>query len=101
MAHKQAVLTDANQAYGEMLDRTLGPLLVAGVGEVLQLLTGSGPVDPQSLFERFLPPHNAEAGNDPFAAVERELLTLSAQRQGTEQQDENQPSCLFFHDKQG
>ena len=37
---------------------------------MLEAFTGSGPVDPQSLFERFLPPHDRSAGNDRFAAVE-------------------------------
>jgi len=45
-------------------------LLFAGLAKVLEVMTGSGPVDPQALFERFLPPHDRGTGTDPFAAVE-------------------------------
>ena len=45
-------------------------LLFAGLAKVLEVMTGSGPIDPQSLFERFLPPHDRTAGSDPFSAVE-------------------------------
>ena len=44
-------------------------LLFAGLAKVLEIMTGTGPVDPQALFERFLPPHK-RAGSDPFVAVE-------------------------------
>jgi membrane protein len=47
------------------------------VAKVLELLTGTGPMDPQSLFERFLPPHEREAGSDPFAAVETILAQIT------------------------
>ena len=52
-------------------------LLFAGLAKVLEIVTGSGPVDPQALFERFLPPHN-RAGSDPFAAVELILGKLTS-----------------------
>ena len=45
-------------------------LLFAGLGVLLQWLVGAGPADPAQLFERFLPPHDATAGHDPFAAIE-------------------------------
>lgn len=51
-------------------------LLFAGLAKVLEIVSGSGPVDPQSLFERFLPPHNSSSG-DPFAAVEVILVKLT------------------------
>lgn len=45
---------------------------------MLETVTGSGPVDPQALFERFLPPHNRGTGSDPFAAVEAILGKLTS-----------------------
>ena len=36
-------------------------------------MTGSGPIDPRQLFERFLPPHNLSSGSDPFSTVEAML----------------------------
>jgi len=44
-------------------------LLFAGLARVLQGLAGTGPIDPQELFERFLPPH-AQGPGDPFQTVE-------------------------------
>jgi membrane protein len=44
---------------------------------VLELVAGSGPMDPQALFERFLPPHDRTAGSDPFTAVEIALVSLT------------------------
>lgn len=45
-------------------------LLFAGLGQLLQVLAGTGPIDPQNLFERFFPPHSTAAGQDPFAPIE-------------------------------
>ena len=51
--------------------------MFAGLAKLLELLTGSGPMDPQALFERFLPPHDRSAGSDPFTAVEATLGSLT------------------------
>jgi membrane protein len=53
-------------------------LLFAGLAKVLELVAGSGPIDPQALFERFLPPHDRVAGNDPFSAVEAMLGQITS-----------------------
>lgn len=44
-------------------------LLFAGLAKVLQGIAGTGPIDPQQLFERFLPSHIQGPG-DPFLTVE-------------------------------
>jgi membrane protein len=44
-------------------------LLFAGLARLLQGIAGTGPIDPQQLFERFLPPH-AQGDGDPFKTVE-------------------------------
>lgn len=51
-------------------------LLFAGLGVLLQSLEGGGSLDPASLFERFLPPHNSFPGLDPFATIESILGRL-------------------------
>jgi membrane protein len=51
-------------------------LLFAGVAQILQLIAGTGPMDPQALFERFLPPHVSGAV-DPFQTVEATLGRLT------------------------
>jgi membrane protein len=40
----------------------------------------TGPVDPNQLFHRFLPPHNTTAGADPFAVIERVLSRITERR---------------------
>jgi membrane protein len=51
-------------------------LLFAGVAQLLQLIAGTGPIDPEVLFERFLPPH-ARGTLDPFQTVEVVLGRLT------------------------
>ncbi|HEY7818175.1 MAG TPA: YhjD/YihY/BrkB family envelope integrity protein, partial [Vicinamibacteria bacterium] len=51
-------------------------LLFAGLGIILQWLEGGSSLDPQTLFERFLPPHNTFPGMDPFATIESILGRL-------------------------
>lgn len=51
-------------------------LLFAGLGQILQRIAGTGPIDPQALFERFLPPH-AVGELDPFRTVEAVLGKLT------------------------
>jgi membrane protein len=51
-------------------------LLFAGLGLLLQWVEG-GAVDPSSLFERFLPPHDVTPGRDPFATIEAILGKLT------------------------
>jgi len=52
-------------------------LLFAGLGQVLQIIAGTGPIDPRLLFERFFPPHDTSAGSDPFATIEEILAKLT------------------------
>lgn len=52
-------------------------LLFAGLGQLLQFLAGSGPIDSRVLFERFFPPHDVSLGHDPFATIEDILLRLT------------------------
>ena len=52
-------------------------LLFAGLAQLLQGLADTGPIDPQQLFERFLPSHDRTPGADPFAAVEAVLARLT------------------------
>lgn len=52
-------------------------LLFAGLALLLQGIADTGPVDPQQLFERFLPPHSTLPGADPFATVEAILVRLT------------------------
>ncbi|HEY9381935.1 MAG TPA: YihY/virulence factor BrkB family protein [Gemmatimonadales bacterium] len=52
-------------------------LLFAGLGQLLQLLAGTGPVDSRILFERFFPPHNTAPNLDPFTTVEEILARLT------------------------
>jgi membrane protein len=61
-------------------------LLVVGLTELAQATAGGasiggGPVDPNQLFHRFLPPHDTTPGADPFAIIER-ILTRITQRRG-------------------
>ena len=51
--------------------------MFAGLARLLQGIAHTGPVDPQQLFERFLPPHNTAPGADPFATVEAILARLT------------------------
>lgn len=53
-------------------------LVFAGIAKLLELIAGSGPIDPQALFERFLPPHETSAGADPFSAVEAMLGQITS-----------------------
>ncbi len=52
-------------------------LLFAGLAWLLQGISGSGPIDPRELFERFLPPHDRSIGSDPFASVEAVLARIT------------------------
>lgn len=52
-------------------------LLFAGLGQVLQFIAGTGPVDAQVLFERFFPPHDTRSGSDPFITIELMLARLT------------------------
>ena len=47
------------------------------MGQLLQLIEGTGPIDPRVLFERFFPSHNVQPGLDPFAAIEEILARLT------------------------
>lgn len=47
-------------------------LLFAGLAQILQAIANTGPIDPQALFERFLPPHSQFAV-DPFETIEKVL----------------------------
>ena len=51
-------------------------LLFAGLARILQGIAGTGEMDPQQLFERFLPPHLSGA-LDPFRTVEAVLGRLT------------------------
>jgi membrane protein len=50
-------------------------LLFAGLAQILQAIANTGPIDPQTLFERFLPPHPGAV--DPFETVEKVLGDLT------------------------
>jgi membrane protein len=52
-------------------------LLFAGLGQLLQFLAGTGPIDQRILFERFFPPHDTRPGLDPFETVEQVLARLT------------------------
>ena len=52
-------------------------LLFAGLTGVLPWISGSGPIDPRTLFERFLPPHDLTSGADPFTTVEVVLARIT------------------------
>jgi membrane protein len=52
-------------------------LLFAGLGQLLQFISGTGPVDPRVLFERFFPPHDIRPGMDPFTTIEEILARLT------------------------
>ncbi len=52
-------------------------LLFAGLGQLLQFLAGSGPLDSRMLFERFFPPHDTSPGRDPFSTIEQILARLT------------------------
>jgi YihY family inner membrane protein len=52
-------------------------LFFAGLGQLLQVVAGTGPVDPKLLFERFFPPHDITPGRDPFMAIEEILGRLT------------------------
>jgi membrane protein len=52
-------------------------LLFAGLGQLLQVIAGTGPIDPQLLFERFFPPHDTRSGQDPFITIELILARLT------------------------
>jgi len=52
-------------------------LLFAALGQILQGIAGTGPIDTRELFERFLPPHARAPGADPFALVEAILARLT------------------------
>ncbi len=45
-------------------------LLFAGLRQVLQAVIGAGPIQPEVLIERFLPPHILPDGTDPFELIE-------------------------------
>lgn len=51
-------------------------LLFAGLAQILQVIANTGPIDPQVLFERFLPPHSHFAV-DPFETIEAVLGRLT------------------------
>lgn len=51
-------------------------LLFAGLARILQGIAGTGDIDPQQLFERFLPPH-ASGELDPFRTIEAVLGRLT------------------------
>jgi membrane protein len=52
-------------------------LLFAGLGQLLQLIEGTGQLDPKLLFERFFPPHDTRPGHDPFTNIELLLGRLT------------------------
>lgn len=52
-------------------------LLFAGLGQLLQFIEGTGPIDARVLFERFFPPHDTRPGMDPFSTVEDLLARLT------------------------
>jgi membrane protein len=61
-------------------------LLLVGLTALAQTMAGAGalgtgPVDPNELFHRFLPPHETAPGADPFAVIER-ILTRITERRG-------------------
>ena len=51
--------------------------MFAGLGQLLQFIEGTGPVDPRVLFERFFPPHDVRPGMDPFSTIEEILGRLT------------------------
>lgn len=51
-------------------------LLFAGLAQILQVIANTGPIDPQVLFERFLPPHS-QFEVDPFETIEKVLGRLT------------------------
>ena len=51
-------------------------LLLVGLTFVAQHLAGMRDIDPLLFFHRFLPPHETEGGQDPFAVVEDVLAVL-------------------------
>jgi membrane protein len=60
-------------------------LLLVGLTALAQAMAGAaalgtGPVDPNELFHRFLPPHETAAGADPFAVIERILTRITERR---------------------
>ena len=52
-------------------------LLFAGLGQLLQFISGTGPIDPRVLFERFFPPHDIRPGMDPFSPITETLARLT------------------------
>jgi membrane protein len=52
-------------------------LLFAGLGQLLQFIEGTGPVNPTVLFELFFPPHDTRPGMDPFSTIEEILGRLT------------------------
>jgi membrane protein len=44
---------------------------------LLQVVAGTGPIDPRTLFERFFPPHDLRPGYDPFSTIEDILAKLT------------------------
>ena len=60
-------------------------LLLVGLTALAQAMAGAaalgtGPVDPNELFHRFLPPHVTSPGADPFAVIERILTRITERR---------------------
>jgi membrane protein len=51
-------------------------LLFAGLRQVLEAMVGAGPIHPEILLERYLPPHVRPDGTDPFEAVETLLAKV-------------------------
>ncbi len=55
-------------------------LLLVGLTFVAQHLAGVHDIDPLLFFHRFLPPHETEGGQDPFAVVEDVLARITRNR---------------------